>query len=98
MHGPKTRLRATDTAIGRRVAAWRKAAGLSQQDLGDTLGVTFQQIQKYETGKNRVSSSALIVLAKALGTTPETLMGDSWVRARASAGAAPFTRTAPLRA
>jgi len=43
----------------------------SQEALGDELGLTFQQIQKYEKGINRISASRLYYLAKCLGVTPE---------------------------
>lgn len=79
--GPKKRQNATDAAIGRRIAARRKAAGISQSELGDALGVTFQQIQKYEKGINRVAASSLIVLARKLGTTAYALAGDAPVQA-----------------
>ena len=41
---------------------------MSQEELGIQLGVTFQQVQKYENGKNRLSGSRLITVAKVLGT------------------------------
>jgi transcriptional regulator with XRE-family HTH domain len=44
----------------------RQALGISQADLGMTLGVSFQQIQKYETGRNRVSAGRLFEICKAL--------------------------------
>ncbi|MDR6953826.1 transcriptional regulator with XRE-family HTH domain [Ancylobacter sp. 3268] len=60
--------------IGRRVRAARCQAGMSQARLGEHLGLTFQQIQKYENGSNRISASALVRLAKVLGTTPGELL------------------------
>ena len=44
----------------------RLAIKMSQADLGDKLGVTFQQIQKYEKGRNRVSAARLFVICEAL--------------------------------
>lgn len=59
-----------DAGIGQRLRAARKAAGASQTDLASAIGVTFQQLQKYERGSNRVSASALVLLAQALGVAP----------------------------
>ena len=55
-----------DRIIGLRVKAYRDIKGLSQTELGDAVGVTFQQIQKYESGKNKVSVSRLIDMCKIL--------------------------------
>jgi len=48
-----------DRLIGSRIRAARLQMGLSQTELGDALGITFQQVQKYEKGTNRVSASRL---------------------------------------
>lgn len=56
-----------DCYVGDRVRAERIKLGWSQTDLGKAIGVTFQQIQKYERGTNRVSASMLARTAKALG-------------------------------
>ena len=58
-----------DLAVGLRIRALRKEAGMSQTALGDALGVSFQQIQKYERGANRVSASKLYEIARALQTS-----------------------------
>ena len=55
-----------DTEIGRRIRALRLERGLSQTDLGTLLDVTFQQVQKYEKGVNRVAAGRLQRVAKAL--------------------------------
>ncbi len=55
-----------DRIIGLRVKTYRDIKGLSQTDLGEKIGVTFQQIQKYENGKNKVSVSRLIDMCKVL--------------------------------
>lgn len=57
----------TDVLVGARIAERRAALGLSQSDLGRALGITFQQVQKYETGANRVSASKLWMTAEFLG-------------------------------
>ena len=56
-----------DQAVGLRIAARRSALGWSQSVLGRELGVSFQQVQKYETGANRVSASRLHQAATAMG-------------------------------
>lgn len=67
-----------DVAIGQRIRAHRVAKGWSQEKLGDTLGVTFQQIQKYEKGTNRVGGSRIDAICAALGVTPnEIIVGSS---------------------
>lgn len=56
-----------DVLVGKRIRARRHAIGISQTELGDAIGVKFQQIQKYETGANRVSASRLWAVAEKLG-------------------------------
>ena len=65
----QTKPRATDAdaQIGRRLRERRVTMGLSQTELASAVGVTFQQMQKYERGTNRVSASRLFALAGALG-------------------------------
>ena len=55
-----------DVAIGQRIRERRRALGLSQQDLAEQLGVSFQQVQKYERGANRISFSRLVEVSGAL--------------------------------
>ncbi|GBR31654.1 helix-turn-helix domain-containing protein [Acetobacter orleanensis] len=52
--------------VGRRIRLRRTLLGLSQEKLGEALGITFQQVQKYERGANRVGASRLYDLASAL--------------------------------
>ncbi len=56
-----------DRHVGARVKMRRVYVGLSQEKLGEALGVTFQQIQKYEKGANRIGASRLQLAAKVLG-------------------------------
>lgn len=56
----------TDIQVGQRIRLRRRLKGLSQTELAQTCGVTFQQIQKYERGANRVSASKLYEIAQAL--------------------------------
>jgi transcriptional regulator with XRE-family HTH domain len=55
-----------DKKLGEKIRTRRVVAGMSQDDLGKALGVTFQQIQKYEKGVNRVSAVRLEQIAGAL--------------------------------
>ncbi|WP_375683337.1 helix-turn-helix domain-containing protein [Bartonella sp. AP3QHHD] len=55
-----------DILIGKRIRHRRIAIGLSQKELGSHLGVSFQQIQKYEKGFNRVSAKCLLEIAQKL--------------------------------
>ncbi len=56
-----------DRYVGSRVRVRRLGLGMSQTTLGQAIGVTFQQVQKYENGANRVGASNLYKMAKALG-------------------------------
>ena len=60
---------AVDEFIGTRMRERRQALGIKQADLAKTLGVSYQQIQKYETGKNRVSAGRLFDICKALNVS-----------------------------
>lgn len=58
-----------DLHVGSRIRLRRKVLGVSQESLASDLGLTFQQIQKYERGSNRVSASKLYEIARSLQTT-----------------------------
>ncbi len=58
-----------DLHVGSRVRLQRMLLGMSQEKLGEQLGLTFQQIQKYEKGINRIGASRLFELAKVLGVS-----------------------------
>ncbi len=60
-----------DIHVGRQLRNRRKLLGMTQQELGDCVGIRFQQIQKYESGANRVSASRLWELSRALGVPVE---------------------------
>src|ERR1700694_3753708 len=66
-----------DRVVGRRVRMLRVSRGLSQSDLGRKLGVTFQQVQKYENGANRISASKLYETAGVLGVEVAQLFTDA---------------------
>ena len=65
-----------DKTIGLRIKERRILLGFSQEVLGDKVGVSFQQIQKYEKGTNRVSASRLPVIAEELKTGLYTFYRD----------------------
>jgi transcriptional regulator with XRE-family HTH domain len=58
-----------DRHVGLRIRLRRKALGISQEKLAESIGLTFQQVQKYERATNRVSASKLWEMARALETT-----------------------------
>jgi len=59
-----------DQHIGRYLRQLRKDASMTQTDLADSLGVTFQQIQKYERGTNRISASRLYAICQVFDKMP----------------------------
>lgn len=69
-----------DVHVGKRIRMRRWMLGQTQQQIADAVGVKFQQVQKYETGANRVSASRLFEIAKTLDTPVsfffEELEGD----------------------
>ena len=66
-----------DKKIGSVIRMQRVQLGMSQMELGEALGVTFQQIQKYEHGRNAVASTRITDLCRALEMTPNDLFGVS---------------------
>jgi len=69
-----------DVHVGGRVRMRRMLVGMSQEKLGDSLGLTFQQVQKYEKGANRIGASRLFQISRVLGVPVsffyEGLSGD----------------------
>ena len=65
-----------DVAVGARIRIRRRWLGFSQTQLANALGITFQQVQKYERGANRVSASMLVKIATKLETTVAALVGE----------------------
>jgi transcriptional regulator with XRE-family HTH domain len=61
------RIHRVDRLVGERVRLLRLARGISQTALGSRIGVTFQQVQKYEKGVNRISASKIVEIANTLG-------------------------------
>ncbi len=66
----KSDLNPVNVHIGRRIRARRLALRLSQEKLGTAVGVSFQQIQKYERGANRCAGECLVNIATTLGVSP----------------------------
>jgi len=65
-----------DKALGARVKFLRQVRGISQEKLADNLGLTFQQVQKYETGANRFPIARLVKIAQLLGCTAAFFLGE----------------------
>lgn len=68
-----------DLRIGARLRTRRKSLRMSQGELARRIGVSFQQIQKYERGANRVSGSTLVAIAAATDTSVGWLVGEEGV-------------------
>lgn len=71
-----------DRALGARIRAARLAAGLRQEDLARAIGVSYQQVWKYETGTNRLPAARLLAIAEAVGEAPGTLLAGDLVPLR----------------
>ena len=65
-----------DVALGSRIRLRRRELGRSQEQLAREVGITFQQVQKYEHGTNRVSFSRLVEIARALDCGVMDIVGD----------------------
>ncbi|MEN8492004.1 helix-turn-helix transcriptional regulator, partial [Brucella melitensis] len=66
-----------DMHVGSRIRLRRNMLGLSQEKLGENLGITFQQIQKYEKGTNRVGASRLQAISSILNVPGSCLLDDA---------------------
>ena len=89
---PRTKLDArrtdpVDSHVGSRLRLRRTLLGMSQERLGNSVGLTFQQIQKYERGHNRIGSSRLYQFCKVLGV-PVSFLFDEMP---SDAGSQPFS-------
>ena len=71
-----------DVHVGNRVRMRRMLIGMSQEKLGEALGLTFQQVQKYEKGANRVSASRLYQMSTTLGVPIQFFFDDMPVSAQ----------------
>lgn len=70
-------IKEVDIIVGGNIRMMRVTIGLSQEKLAESLGVTFQQVQKYEKGTNRVSASTLHAIAKTLNVSISSLFGEA---------------------
>jgi transcriptional regulator with XRE-family HTH domain len=61
--------------LGRRIRLLRVASNFSQAELAERIGVSFQQVQKYESGKSELSITRLLGISEALGVAPDEIMG-----------------------
>ena len=86
---PESRPSPVDVHVGARIRLRRTLMGMSQERLGDALGLTFQQVQKYERGINRVGASRLFDLSRILDV-PISFFYDNMDPAQASSGSAGF--------
>lgn len=66
-----------DVHVGNRVRLQRMLIGISQEKLGERLGLTFQQVQKYEKGINRIGASRLFELSRVLGVPVQFFYEDA---------------------
>jgi transcriptional regulator with XRE-family HTH domain len=76
----RRRVQDIDAHIGLKVRAQRTLLGMSQTELASRVGITFQQIQKYENGTNRMGASRLYAIASALGVSPANFFTDLALR------------------
>ncbi|MEM7299642.1 MAG: helix-turn-helix domain-containing protein [Pseudomonadota bacterium] len=77
MTQPKKKPNPIDVHVGSRVRLRRTMQGLSQEKLGDALGITFQQIQKYEKGANRIGASRMQQIANVLSVPVSFFFEDA---------------------
>jgi transcriptional regulator with XRE-family HTH domain len=82
-----------DLQVGQRIRVQRLAIGMSQTTLAEALGVTFQQVQKYEKGVNRVGAGRLTKIASVLRVPVASLLGadqptDAWGERKGAADSA----------
>lgn len=83
-----------DLVVGTRVRRARLARGMSQGTLAENIGFTFQQVQKYENGSNRISASKLVEIADNLGVPPESFLEGLGQMSPGRRGAKPVSKEA----
>ena len=91
--GGSRRANPMDVHVGTRVRLRRMLLGMSQENLGEHLGLTFQQVQKYEKGVNRIGASRLFELAKVLGVPVQFFYDDAPAGTRGSEPVAGFAES-----
>jgi transcriptional regulator with XRE-family HTH domain len=86
-----------DVEVGQRIRIRRNEMGISQDALAKALGVSFQQIQKYEKGVNRISSGRLVQIAQVLESSTNNLLNDHETAVTGSSyGQFMMTREGPM--
>jgi transcriptional regulator with XRE-family HTH domain len=73
----KNKAKDVDRIIGSNIKVARALSGLTQQQLAENIGISFQQIQKYEKGTNRVSASTLLKIAEIMEVAPESFFAGT---------------------
>lgn len=63
-----------DLEVGRKIKTIRTERGMTQEELASNLGISYQQLHKYEKGINRLSVSRLVLIARTLGISPASLL------------------------
>ena len=86
---PKKQANPIDGQVGNRVRLRRMLIGMSQERLGELLGLTFQQVQKYEKGVNRIGASRLFDLARVLGVAVQFFYDEAPSGAHSAGSAVP---------
>ena len=97
---PGRRADGNDVIVGRNIRVHRLALKLSQAGLAAAIGISFQQLQKYEKGANRVGAGRLVRIANALGVPVMALLAGVPGAARKTADASPvalIAKAQPLR-
>ena len=92
---PKKQANPIDAQVGNRVRIRRMLIGMSQEKLGDMLGLTFQQVQKYEKGVNRIGAGRLYEISRILGV-PIDFFYDGMAAAQDAGGFAESRSTPPV--
>lgn len=80
-----SRSRRIDQHVGERIRLRRTELGLTQEQLADALDVSYQQVQKYETGANRISAGRIFEIARKLGVDVGFFFGDLAIDAEPAA-------------
>ncbi len=75
-HGRGSRIGPVDVHVGARLRQRRTLLGMNQTNLGDAIDVTFQQVQKYENGMNRISASRLFALSRVFDVPVQFIFDD----------------------
>ena len=95
-HGRNSRSRAFDQELGARVRAARIRLGMNQTALGAAIQVSFQQIQKYESGRDRISAATLLRIADVLKAPVAAFFDDGCIVSTAEAGVVTVAASMPV--